>query len=64
MSLPDVLPAFVPGVRLSAHFFEDAVKPLLDQHFPGLACDAALLDSGSEVLGLDDAGSTTAAPSR
>lgn len=48
------LPEFVPGLQLSECFFREIVQPLLDQHFPGLAYDAALIDSGSEVLGFDD----------
>jgi hypothetical protein len=34
------------------------VRPILDEHFPQLPHAAALLDSGSEVLGFDDAMST------
>ncbi|HWC83819.1 MAG TPA: DUF4037 domain-containing protein [Pseudonocardiaceae bacterium] len=51
-------PAFVPGVQLSGLFYRDAVRPLLDRRFPGLAHTAVLLGPGSEVLGFDTARST------
>jgi len=54
MSTLETMPPFVPGLQLSEHFYREAVKPLLDAHFPDLAYDAALIDSGSEVLGFDD----------
>ncbi len=51
-------PAFVPGLELSRRFYHEAVRPLLDAHYPGLPHAAALLGSGSEVLGFDDETST------
>src|SRR5215510_3639456 len=50
--------AFIPGSKLCEHFYWEAVRPILDTHFPGLPHAAALIDSGSEVLGFDDAMST------
>lgn len=50
--------AFVPGLTLSGDFYAGAVRPLLDEHFPGLPHAAALLGYGSEVLGFDTARST------
>ena len=47
------MPAFLPGLRLSRLFYEEAVKPLLESSFPGLRYAAALLGSGSDVLGYD-----------
>ena len=47
------MPAFIPGLQLSRLFYEEAVKPILDSRFPGLRYSAALLGSGSEVLGYD-----------
>ncbi len=44
---------FIPGVRLSAEFFREAVAPILAANFPGVPYSAALLGSGSEVLGFD-----------
>lgn len=44
---------FVPGLGLAADFYRGAVRPLLDEHFPGLPHSAALLGTGSEVLGFD-----------
>lgn len=49
---------FVPGLTLSRRFYEDAVRPILDRHFPALAHAAALIGPGSEVLGFDTAQST------
>jgi hypothetical protein len=50
--------SFVPGLELSRGFFAAAVEPLLDRGFPGLAYTAALIGTGSEVLGFDTAMST------
>ncbi|ONI74285.1 hypothetical protein BWI15_13215 [Kribbella sp. ALI-6-A] len=50
--------AFVSGVELSARFYRDAVRPVLESAFPGLPHAAALMGRGSEVLGFDDAMST------
>lgn len=49
---------FVPGLRLSRLFYEEAVRPILDAAFPDLPHSAALLGHGSEVLGFDDPQST------
>ena len=49
---------FIPGLELSGLFYEEAVKPILEAHFPGVTYSAALLGEGSEVLGLDTAQST------
>jgi len=56
--MPNVPPAFVPGVELSRRLYHDAVHPLLSRHFPGLAHSAALIGAGSEVLGFDTERST------
>ena len=44
---------FLPGIELSRIFYWQVVRPLLDQHYPGLPHAAALLGPGSEVLGFD-----------
>lgn len=44
---------FVKGLELSRLFYFQAVRPILESQFPGLAYSAALLGSGSEVLGYD-----------
>ena len=46
-------PRFIPGAELCRTFFADAVKPIVDEAFPRLRYAAALLGSGSEVLGFD-----------
>lgn len=48
-------PAFLPGLQLCGEFYREAVRPILDAHFPGLEYSAALIGHGSEVLGFDDA---------
>ena len=47
------LPDFIPGLQLSEFLYEEAVRPILDRRFPGLAYSAALIGNGSEVLGFD-----------
>ena len=51
-------PEFVPGLELAEGFFREAVSPLLAAHAPGLKYSAALIGTGSEVLGFDDVMST------
>jgi hypothetical protein len=47
------MPDFIHGLELSRLFFSEAVKPVLDADFPRLRYAAALLGTGSEVLGFD-----------
>ena len=47
------MPEFVKGLELSRLFFEEAVRPVLAAEFPSLRYAAALLGTGSEVLGFD-----------
>jgi hypothetical protein len=47
------LRSFTKGLALSERFYEQAVRPILDGHFPELTYSAALLGHGSEVLGFD-----------
>ena len=49
---------FVPGRELSAAFYENAVRPLLEHAHPGLVHSAALIGTGSEVVGFDTERST------
>ena len=44
---------FIPGLELARLFYAEAVRPVLEQRFPGLAYTAALIGPGSEVLGFD-----------
>ncbi|MEU4625876.1 DUF4037 domain-containing protein [Actinoplanes sp. NPDC023801] len=46
---------FMPGLRLCRFFYAEAVRPLLDEAYPGLAYAAARIGPGSEVLGFDTA---------
>jgi hypothetical protein len=49
----DSVPAFVPGLELSRLYYQEAVAPICAAHFGSLPHAAALLGSGSEVLGFD-----------
>ncbi len=51
--MPSSTQDFLPGRELSRRFYWEAVRPLLDLHFPGLPHAAALIGPGSEVLGFD-----------
>ena len=44
---------FIPGLELGRRFYQEAVRPILDADFPGLRHSAALIGTGSEVLGFD-----------
>ena len=47
------MPEFIKGLELSRLFFEEAVGPALEAEFSRLPYAAALLGTGSEVLGFD-----------
>lgn len=47
-------PGFVAGLRLAQLFYEEVVRPVLDEAYPRLAYSAGLLGPGSETLGFDD----------
>jgi hypothetical protein len=44
---------FVPGLELARVLYAEAVRPLLDEEYPGLPHAAARVGAGSEVLGFD-----------
>lgn len=44
---------FIPGLELNEAFYWRVVRPILEAHFPALPYSAALLGSGSDVLGYD-----------
>ena len=46
---------FLPGLDLSKVFYEEAVKPFMEMHFPELVYSAARIGHGSDVLGYDTA---------
>jgi Domain of unknown function (DUF4037) len=50
--------AFLPGLVLSRILYDEEVRPILDDVFPGLRHTAACVGQGSEVLGYDTASST------
>lgn len=56
MTTPDA--EFLPGLTLSRLLYEEAVRPILAQMYPGLPHSAALMGAGSEVLGFDTPRST------
>jgi hypothetical protein len=45
---------FIPGLELASKFYEEAVRPILESVFSALPYSAALIGSGSEVLGFDN----------
>jgi hypothetical protein len=47
------MPDFIAGLRLGKLFYLEAVEPILNASFPGLQVSAALIGSGSEILGFD-----------
>jgi len=47
------MPDFIKGLDLSRAFYHDAVKPIINKHFPQLTYTAGLVGGGSEVLGYD-----------
>ena len=49
---------FIPGLKLSGLFYEEIVGPLWEEHFPQIPYSAAIIGSGSEVLGFDTPQST------
>lgn len=44
---------FIPGIELSAGFYAEVVRPILETAAPGLPYSAALIGYGSDVLGFD-----------
>jgi hypothetical protein len=48
-----MMPEFIPGLELSRLFFVECVQPVINAEYPDLHYDAALIGSGSEVLGFD-----------
>jgi hypothetical protein len=46
-------PKFIPGLELCEGFYHEAVEPIVRAHFGDLKYAAALIGSGSEVLGFD-----------
>ena len=49
---------FIKGIELGQMFFEEVVKPIIIDNFSNLKYDAALIGTGSEILGFDDLVST------
>lgn len=52
------MPDFLPGSVLSRRFYWEAVRPILDAHFPQLPHAAAHIGTGSDVQGFDTEMST------
>ncbi len=55
MTHPEI--GFLPGLVLSRILYEEEVRPVLDDVYPGLRHAAACVGPGSEVLGFDTADS-------
>lgn len=52
------MPKFILGLELAGFYYDEAVKPILEAHYPGLRHSAGLIGPGSEVLGFDTRMST------
>ncbi|MGH8977421.1 MAG: DUF4037 domain-containing protein [Acidimicrobiia bacterium] len=52
------MPPFLPGVQLAREYWFEVVAPVLDAHVPSPERAAALLFTGSDVLGFDTEQST------
>lgn len=46
-------PGWIPGLELARLYYQEAIAPILQKEFPGLVYSAALIGTGSEVLGFD-----------
>jgi hypothetical protein len=47
------MPDFIPGIELNEAYYWEAVRPIIDRRFPGMAHSAALIGWGSDVIGFD-----------
>src|SRR3954471_1653699 len=52
------MPPFIPGIELRCLFYQEAVLPILEEHFPTLPHAAARIGTGSDMLGFDTPMST------
>lgn len=52
------MPTFIQGLDLAEAFYVECVRPILDDEFPDLLHAAALIGTGSDVLGFDTEQST------
>src|SRR5260221_2581005 len=52
------MPDFMSGLELCGRFYGEVIRPILDTEFPNLVHSAALIGTGSEVLGFDTPQST------
>jgi hypothetical protein len=52
------VPSFIPGIKLSRIFYDEAVLPILKTHFPTQPHAAAHIGTGSDTLGFDTPMST------
>src|SRR5262245_62390242 len=44
---------FIPGLELAGKFYQEAIRPILEADFSCAPYSAALIGTGSEVLGFD-----------
>jgi hypothetical protein len=49
------MPAFVPGLQLSERYYQQAVRPIMQQFFADVKYAAALIGWGSDAMGYDTA---------
>ncbi len=53
VTMTDENTTFIPGLQLCEAFYHQVVEPIVSRHFGELKFSAALIGSGSEVLGFD-----------
>ncbi len=47
------MPQFMQGIDLNRLFFQQVIKPLMDEHFPDVPYSAGIIGEGSDVLRFD-----------
>jgi hypothetical protein len=52
--MEDFQKRFIPGIELNRHFYQQVIKPLLEENYPKLKYAAGILGEGSDVLGFDN----------
>jgi hypothetical protein len=52
--MEDLKSRFIPGIELNRLFFQQIVKPIMDENFPDIKYAAGLVGEGSDVMGFDN----------
>ena len=54
----DLVPEFIPGIQFNEEFYNEIVRPILDEKYPDIEYSAGKMGAGSDVLGYDTEMST------